>query len=185
MQTGIKQVALTLQSALASLPGMVIAPKQRQPHTIAMHASYERPAHPQEVRSTAMVLEENVRKFLEQRRFAVLATINRDGTPQLSVMWYQLQADRIMMNTAASRVKEKNIKADPRISICIEDEYDYVTLTGRAELDYDHERSQADIRALAARYDGEEVAERLMRNTFSKQKRVTIYMTLEHVDSHL
>jgi general stress protein 26 len=100
-------------------------------------------------------------------------------------MWYQLQGDRIMMNTAAGRIKEKNLKADPRISFCVEDEYDYVTLTGRAELDYDPQRTQADIKALATRYDGEETAERMMRDTFSKQARVTIYMAIEHVDSHL
>ena len=132
-----------------------------------------------------MIMEDNVREFLKQRRFAVLATINKDGTPQLSVMWYELQVDRIMMNTAAGRVKEKNLKADPRISICVEDEYHYVTLTGRAELDYDRERSQADIGVLAVRYESKDTAERMMRNTFSKQDRVTIYMTIEHVDSHL
>lgn len=131
------------------------------------------------------MVEDDVREFLQQRRFAVLATINKDGTPQLSVMWYELQPDRIMMNTATGRVKEKNLKADPRISICVEDEYNYVTLTGRAELDYDRERSQADIKALAVRYNGEEKAERMMRNTFSKQDRVTIYMNIENVDSHL
>ncbi|HEX8599693.1 MAG TPA: PPOX class F420-dependent oxidoreductase [Chloroflexia bacterium] len=134
---------------------------------------------------TPMVIEDKVREFLKQRRFAVLVTINKDGTPQLSVMWYELQADRIMMNTAAGRVKEKNLKADPRISICVEDEYSYVTLTGRAALDYDPERSQSDIRALAVRYNGEETAERMMLNTFSKQERVTINMSIENVDSHL
>jgi PPOX class probable F420-dependent enzyme len=131
-----------------------------------------------------MVLTDKVREFLTQRRFAVLATINEDGTPQQTVMWYELQGDRIMMNTAAGRIKEKNLKADPRISFCVEDEYDYVTLTGRVELDYDRERSQADIKALATRYDGAEKAERMMRNTFSKQDRVTIYMTIESVDAN-
>ncbi|HEY0070612.1 MAG TPA: PPOX class F420-dependent oxidoreductase [Chloroflexia bacterium] len=131
-----------------------------------------------------MVLSDKVREFLTQRRFAVLATINEDGTPQQTVMWYELQGDRIMMNTAAGRIKEKNLKADPRVSFCVEDEYDYVTLTGRVELDYDRERSQADIKALATRYDGAEKAERMMRNTFSKQDRVTIYMTIERVDAN-
>ncbi|HEX8218133.1 MAG TPA: PPOX class F420-dependent oxidoreductase [Chloroflexia bacterium] len=132
-----------------------------------------------------MVLEDNVKAFLKQRRFAVAATINADGTPQQTVMWYQLQGDRIMMNTAAGRIKEKNLLADPRISFCVEDEYDYVTLTGHAELDYDPQRTQADIKTLATRYDGAEKAERMMRNTFSKQARVTIYMTIEHVDANL
>jgi PPOX class probable F420-dependent enzyme len=129
-------------------------------------------------------MTDKIKEFLRQRRFAVLATINEDGTPQQTVMWYELQGDRIMMNTAAGRIKEKNLKADPRVSFCVEDEYDYVTLTGRVELDYDRERSQADIKALATRYDGAEKAERMMRNTFSKQDRVTIYMTVESMDAN-
>jgi PPOX class probable F420-dependent enzyme len=132
-----------------------------------------------------MLLADNIKAFLKQKRFAVAATINEDGTPQQTVMWYELQGDRIMMNTAAGRIKEKNLKADPRISFCVEDEYHYVTLAGHAELDYDPTRTQADIKALATRYEGAEKAERMMRNTFSKQARVTIYMTIEQVDAHL
>ncbi|HKP51196.1 MAG TPA: PPOX class F420-dependent oxidoreductase [Chloroflexia bacterium] len=130
------------------------------------------------------LLDDKVRGFLEERRFAVLATINGDGTPQQSTMWYELRGDRIMMNTAVGRLKEKNLRRDPRISLCIEDEYDYVALKGVIELDYDHDRSQADIKALAVRYEDEETGERMARNTFRKQARVTIYMTVEKVDAH-
>jgi PPOX class probable F420-dependent enzyme len=130
-------------------------------------------------------LDDKVREFLSERRFAVLATINGDGTPQQSTMWYELQGDRIMMNTRVGRLKEKNLKRDPRISLCIEDEYHYVAIRGVAELDYDPDRSQADIKALAIRYDGQEDGEQMSRNTFSKQDRVTIYMTIEKVDVHL
>lgn len=132
-----------------------------------------------------MILSDDVKEFLRQRRFAVLATINEDGTAQQSVMWYDLQGDRIMMNTEINRVKARNLQRDPRISICIEDEYRYLTLTGRVELDYDPERTQADIKSLATRYDGPETAARMMRNTFSKQRRVTMYMTVEADDNHL
>jgi PPOX class probable F420-dependent enzyme len=129
-------------------------------------------------------LDDKVRGFLEERRFAVLATINNDGTPQQSTMWYEMQGDRIMMNTAVGRIKEKNLKRDPRISLCIEDEYDYVAMRGVIELDYDHDRSQADIKALAVRYKGEEEGERMAQKTFCKQSRVTLYMTIEKVDAH-
>ncbi len=113
-----------------------------------------------------MIELSDVRKaFLNERRFAVLGTINPDGTPQMSTMWYELQGDRIMMNTLVGRKKELNLKRDPRLSICIEDDYRYLTLSGYAELDYDHDRSQATIRALAARYEGEESAERRMTKT--------------------
>jgi PPOX class probable F420-dependent enzyme len=130
-------------------------------------------------------LDDKVREFLSERRFAVLATINGDGTPQQSTMWYELQGDRIMMNTRVGRLKERNLKRDPRISFCVEDEYHYVAMRGIAELDYDHDRSQASIKALAIRYDGQEAGERQARDNFSKQDRVTIYMTIEKVDVHL
>jgi PPOX class probable F420-dependent enzyme len=126
-----------------------------------------------------------VRAFLEEPRFGVLATINEDGTPHQSTMWYEVQGNRIMMNTRVGRVKEKNLRRDPRMSFCVEDGYSYVTLRGAAELDYDPERSQASIKALAARYEGEESAERMVRNTFGKQQRVTIYMTIESIDDSL
>jgi PPOX class probable F420-dependent enzyme len=126
-------------------------------------------------------LADNVRDFLNERRFAVAATINEDGTPHQTVVWYELQSDRIMMNTRVGRLKERNLRRDPRMSFCIEDEYIYLFIKGRAELDYDPERSQADIKTLAVRYDGEEEAERQVRDTFSKQKRVTIYMSIEEV----
>jgi PPOX class probable F420-dependent enzyme len=128
-----------------------------------------------------MELTEKVRQFLAERRFAVMATINEDGTPHQTVMWYELQGDRIIMNTRVGRVKEINLKRDPRLSICVENKYDFVTLSGRAELDYDHERSQATILALAMRYEGEETAERMARKTFSKQSRVTIHMTIDDI----
>jgi PPOX class probable F420-dependent enzyme len=130
-------------------------------------------------------LADQVREFLSEVRFGVAATINADGTPQQSVMWYDLRGDHIMMNTLVGRVKEKNLKRDPRISLCVENEYNYVTIKGRAELDYDRERSQALIRELAIKYNGPETAERQVRDLFSKQERVNIRMTIESVDVHL
>ncbi len=132
-----------------------------------------------------MTLDQKTIDFLKERRFAVMATINKDGTPQQTVMWYDLRGDRIMMNTAAGRVKESNLQRDPRISLCFEDEYHYLTIKGRIELDYDQERAQADIKALAVRYEGEEGGERMALNTFRKQERITIYLSIEQVDTHL
>ena len=66
----------------------------------------------------------------------------------------------------------------------MEDGYRYVAIRGRAELDYDRERSQAGIKALAVRYEGVEDAERMVRNTFSKQDRVNIHISIESLDAH-
>jgi PPOX class probable F420-dependent enzyme len=96
-------------------------------------------------------------------------------------MWYELDGDEILMNTKVGRVKERNLRRDPRISICIEDGYNYLTLAGTAQLIDDQMRAQADIKRLATRYHNPEKAERMMRDTFSKQQRVTIRMTIERV----
>jgi PPOX class probable F420-dependent enzyme len=129
-------------------------------------------------------LSDAVRAFLAERRFAVLGTVNGDGSVQQSVMWYELRGDHVMMNTARGRVKDRNLLRDPRVSICVEDEYRYVTISGRVELVEDQAIAQADIRALAIRYDGLEKAEQMVRDSFGKQQRITILLPIEHMDAH-
>jgi PPOX class probable F420-dependent enzyme len=107
-----------------------------------------------------MALQENVRAFLKERRFGVLATINEDGSPQQTVMWYDVDGDNILMNTRARRVKDGNLRRDGRASLCVVDGYTFVTLEGIVELDDDQATAQADIRRLAIRYDGEESGNR-------------------------
>ncbi len=79
-------------------------------------------------------LSERARAYLKEVRFAVLGTINQDGTPQLTTMWYLLEGDTIVMNTKVGRAKERNMRRDPRISVCIADGYNYLTLSGRVEM---------------------------------------------------
>jgi PPOX class probable F420-dependent enzyme len=128
-------------------------------------------------------LSDAERAFLEEgRRFCVLATINADGTPQQSVMWYELRGETIMMNTEISRLKAKNLERDARASICVEDEYRYVTITGSVTLDDTRDTAQADIYALARRYnpdfkDGD-------YPVFAGQHRVTILLSIDKVVSN-
>jgi len=111
----------------------------------------------------------------------VLATINSDGTPQLTTMWYLLEEDTIVMNTKAGRIKERNMRRDPRIAICVEDGYNYVTISGTIELIDDPEIAQRDIYRLAVRYDGEEAARQKVADQFSKERRITLHLKCEHV----
>lgn len=132
----------------------------------------------------ASALSEKVRTFLQERRFAVLGTINPDGSPQLTSMWYLLEGDTIVMNTKAGRMKDRNIRRNPHISICVPDEYSYVTVSGTAEIIDDPQTAQSDIYRLAVRYDGEESAKRQMEEQFSKESRVTLHLKCEHVIEH-
>ncbi len=127
-------------------------------------------------------LSEKARAYLQELRFAVLATINQDGTPQLTTMWYLLEDEgSILMNTKVGRAKERNMRRDPRISICIEDGYDFLTINGTVEMIDDPEIAQNDIYRLSRRYHGEAKARRQMEEQFSKETRVSLRLKPESI----
>ena len=72
-------------------------------------------------------------KILEGKNFASLATINSDGSPQVSVVWIDYKDNCILINTAKNRVKTNNMERDPRVSISItdsKDPYHQITFKG-------------------------------------------------------
>ncbi len=101
-----------------------------------------------------MLIEEKVREFLEQPRMCVMATINRDGSPQLTAMWYDLDGDVVILNTQRGLLKERNLRRDPRMAICVEDGPRYVTLSGRAEIVEDRAIQEREVNRMAIRYVG-------------------------------
>jgi PPOX class probable F420-dependent enzyme len=101
-----------------------------------------------------MIIPDDVRSFLEQPRYCVLATIHHDGSPQLTVMWYDLVGDIVVLNTTRGLVKERNLRRDPRVAVCVEDGMRYVTLRGRAELIEDRAAQEAEVTRMATRYNG-------------------------------
>ncbi|WP_433592798.1 PPOX class F420-dependent oxidoreductase [Nocardia sp. CA-145437] len=81
----------------------------------------------------------DVRKWLEEPRFWTVGTLNEDGSPQLTPMWVGLETvdgtEHIVMNTSVGRVKEQNLRRDPRLSLSSFDPdqpYDRVEIRGRA-----------------------------------------------------
>lgn len=131
--------------------------------------------------ATIAELSEDARRFLAQPHFAVLATINADGTPQQTVLWYEIQGEIVMMNTAAGRLKDRNLRRDSRASVCVTADGYGVTLWGRIEMIDDQTVAQADIHRLAVRYDGPERADRQSRDQFSKEHRITLRMKVERI----
>jgi PPOX class probable F420-dependent enzyme len=128
------------------------------------------------------MLREDVRAFLEQPHFCVMATINRDGSPQLTVMWYDLAEDgeTVVLNTSRGLVKERNLRRDPRMAICVEDGPRFVTLSGRAEIVEDRAVQEAEVNRMALRYRGP----RLGRNhwdSIAHGDRLGIHLHIEKV----
>ena len=117
------------------------------------------------------------RDFLHEPRYAVLGTTNDDGSAHLTVMWYVLEGDEIMFNTAAGRRKPENLARDPRASLIVPDGYRFVRVDGTVRANDDQTLAQADIRKLALRYyQSEERVQRSVNATWSKQHRITYRM---------
>lgn len=112
------------------------------------------------------------REFLGGPRFGALATVDPDGSPHLTVMWYALDGDEVMFNTARERRKPENLARDDRVSLLVFDGYRFVRVTGRARESATGPEALEDIRCLAVRYDGEASARRAMER-FRTQERVS------------
>jgi uncharacterized protein len=77
------------------------------------------------------------RDFIARSHRGVLATIKRDGRPQMSNMAYLLDEDgRIKMSTRGPNVKVKNIRRDPRVTVAVQGESfaDYLVVDGNATI---------------------------------------------------
>jgi PPOX class probable F420-dependent enzyme len=122
------------------------------------------------------------RRFLQEKRFAVVGTKNLDGSPHLAVMWYLIDGDEIVVNSAQGRVKDRNLAADPRMSLVVEDGYRWLRVDGRTRIEHDQAITHQDIRRLAARYyQDEQKVEQAMRDNFSRQHRITYRLPIRRV----
>ena len=69
-----------------------------------------------------MDIPESARKVIESPRLVHLVTLNRDGSPQVSLVWGGLEGDEIVIASFADYQKLKNVRRDPRVSLSIETE---------------------------------------------------------------
>lgn len=103
-----------------------------------------------------MQLPEPVKKFLEKPNLAVLATVSPSGRPQATPVWFMLDGDEILINTAKSRVKLRNLKANPRVALAVydhDDMYKHVQIRGTV-VGFDEKNGARDIDRLSLRYRG-------------------------------
>jgi PPOX class probable F420-dependent enzyme len=89
-------------------------------------------------------LDKRAKELLDGRSFAVLATLNPDGTPQTSVIWVGRDQDVLLFTTHDQRRKARNLRRDPRASVTIfarDDPYRTANIRGTVELVDDPDNS--------------------------------------------
>lgn len=104
----------------------------------------------------AETLEERALRLFQEPNFAHLATVNPDGSPQVSPVWVDVRDGLIQVNTARGRIKDRNMTRDPRVALSITDRNDpYVRASVRGRVVEVTEEGAVDhIHDLSEKYDG-------------------------------
>jgi PPOX class probable F420-dependent enzyme len=97
---------------------------------------------------------------LLEAQFATLATIGKDGGPQLTEVWFLFEDGKVKISLNDARLKTKNLRARPRCSLFILDlanPFRYLDVRGTAVIEYDDDYEFA--QRVGAKYGGADLRE--------------------------
>ncbi|MFD0276641.1 PPOX class F420-dependent oxidoreductase [Kitasatospora sp. NPDC127111] len=103
-------------------------------------------------------LSDRAKALIDGKSFAVVSTIQPDGSPQSSVVWVKRDGEDILFSTVEGRRKHLNLVKDPRISLVVnppDSPYQYVEVRGQVTMTREGGRELID--ELAHKYRGEKV----------------------------
>jgi PPOX class probable F420-dependent enzyme len=140
--------------------------------------------------SAVLPIPQRVRAFLDETRFATIATIDPDGAPRHAVVWYTVDGDEIVLNSAVGRRWPANLLRDPRVAFSVTDGVDgyrWLGITGRVTVVRDQATAQADIAGMARRYHAAdpEQANELIAGRFQRQERISFRLQAAGIADHL
>jgi PPOX class probable F420-dependent enzyme len=101
----------------------------------------------------------HIRKLFEDKNFVFLSSLMKDGSPQVTPTWTDIENGYILINTAIGRIKQKNISRDPRVALAIADQnnpYDMVTIRGKVIEQISGDAAEEHIDKLAKKYIGKD-----------------------------
>ena len=132
---------------------------------------------------------DHIRAFLTDERYATIATTDPDGAPHQAVVWYTVDGDEIVINSAVGRRWPTNLQRDSRVSLAVidaADGYRWVGVVGTVHAITDEATAQADIAAMAWRYPNEGAGdvERTI-DRFERQERITFRIRPTAIHDHL
>lgn len=103
-------------------------------------------------------IDEKYHDLFQKKAFAQLATVMPDGSPQVSPVWFEYDGNNIVINSAKGRVKDQNMRRDPRVGIDIIDPdnpYRHLSIRGRV-VDITESGADAHIDKLTKKYTGQD-----------------------------
>ncbi|MEU9112187.1 PPOX class F420-dependent oxidoreductase [Streptomyces sp. NPDC048483] len=105
-------------------------------------------------------LPDELKQLLDTPVFVTVATIQPDGSPQVSPVWVKRDGDDLLISTTVGRRKEGNLRRDPRVSVVVQPfdaPYTYAEVRGSASLTT--EGGQELIDELSQKYTGKPYAD--------------------------
>jgi PPOX class probable F420-dependent enzyme len=106
----------------------------------------------------SVAIPEKYRDLFEKKAFASLGTLMPDGKPQVTPVWVDFDGTHVLVNTAKGRVKDRNMRRDPRVSLALIDPdnpYRYLQLQGRV-VQITEDGADAQIDRMAKKYLGKD-----------------------------
>ncbi len=100
--------------------------------------------------------------LMEGTRTGKLSTVREDGRPHVAPIWFAWNDGKIIFDTMGDSVKAKNIRRNPQVSICVDDEsppYAFVIIQGTAKFSDNQKDLLKWNTIIARRYMGEKLAE--------------------------
>jgi PPOX class probable F420-dependent enzyme len=94
----------------------------------------------------------------ETRAFCSLATLMKDGSPQITPVWFNTDGTHILINSARGRIKDRNMRRNPEMALLIldpKDPYRYIQIRGKV-VEITTEGAREHIDALSKKYTGRE-----------------------------
>jgi PPOX class probable F420-dependent enzyme len=101
---------------------------------------------------------ENYRDLFQKKAFGAFTTLMPDGSPQTTPVWVDYDRDEIVVNSAVGRLKDRNVRRDPRVALAVIDPdnpYRYVEVRGCVR-EITQDGADAHIDAMARKYLGQD-----------------------------
>jgi len=91
-------------------------------------------------------MDDKVVSLFSKKNLVFIATVMKDGAPQVSPVWANIEDGYVLVNTAEGRIKHKNVLHDPRVAVSVvshDNPLDMTTIRGTVEeiisdIDYSH-----------------------------------------------